>query len=65
MKNLIEKLYEKASIRKLWWLIRHSAGMLGLKIDESAKVIFKFYYTLSYILAWTNSPEAKKMDIDP
>jgi hypothetical protein len=39
LKDLIVEIYEKASIRKMWWLVRHSAGMLGLKSDELAKVI--------------------------
>lgn len=25
----------------MWWLVRHSAGMLGMKSDELAKVILK------------------------
>lgn len=39
LRDLIANVYEKASIRKMWWLVRHSAGMLGLKSDELAKVM--------------------------
>ena len=38
LKDLIADVYEKASTRKMWWLVRHSAGMLGLKTEELAKV---------------------------
>ena len=38
LRDLISNVYEKASIRKIWWLVRHSAGMLGLYSDELSKV---------------------------
>lgn len=38
LRDLITHVYEKASVRKMWWLVRHSAGMLGLKLEELAKV---------------------------
>jgi len=38
LKNLVEKLYEKASIQKIWWLVRHTGGMLALNPDETSKV---------------------------
>jgi phosphorylase kinase alpha/beta subunit len=38
LKDLIVGVYDKASIRKMWWLVRHSAGMLGLRSEELAKV---------------------------
>lgn len=41
LKDLILDVYEKASLKKMWWLVRHSAGMLGMKSDELAKVILK------------------------
>ncbi len=37
VKGLIMQLYEKASIRKSWWLVRHTAGMLSMKHDDLAK----------------------------
>ena len=49
--DLILGIYEKASMRKMWWLVRHSAGMLSMKADELAKVnfirrlvVFKSFY---------------------
>lgn len=38
LRDLILNVYEKSSIRKMWWLVRHSAGMLGMTSDELAKV---------------------------
>jgi hypothetical protein len=35
-------VYEKASLKKTWWLVRHAAGMLEMKSDEIAKVIKSF-----------------------
>ena len=32
-------LYEKASSRKLWWLVRHTAGMLEMRTEELEKSI--------------------------
>ncbi|CAF0780748.1 unnamed protein product [Brachionus calyciflorus] len=39
LRDLIGNVYEKASIRKMWWLVRHSAGMLDLTSDELPKAV--------------------------
>ena len=58
LKDLILGIYEKASMRKMWWLVRHSAGMLSMKADELAKVNnlilfkridFNFYLNWNFI----------------
>ena len=48
LKDLIAEAYEKASKCKIWWLVRHSAGMLGMRFDELAQVKddFKTKYLL-------------------
>lgn len=43
LKDLIVDVYEKASLKKMWWLVRHSAGLLGMKSDDLAKVNKIFY----------------------
>lgn len=40
LRDLIVRIYEKASIRKMWWLVRHSAGMLSMNPEELGKVGF-------------------------
>lgn len=39
LKDLILDLFEKASRRKIWWLVRHSAGMLDMRHDELAQAV--------------------------
>lgn len=39
LKDLIVDVYEKASLKKMWWLVRHSAGLLGMKSDDLAKSV--------------------------
>jgi len=52
LKDLIMDVYEKASIRKIWWLVRHSAGMLGMKSDQLAKVNILIF--IVFLLTWFN-----------
>jgi phosphorylase kinase alpha/beta subunit len=39
LKNLIMRVYEKACMRKMWWLVRHSSGMINMKSDELSKAV--------------------------
>ena len=39
LRELISNLYEKASSRKMWWLVRHTAGMLSMRPDDLEKSI--------------------------
>lgn len=36
---LLKGLYEKACQQKLWGLVRHTAGMLGKRVEDLAKAI--------------------------
>jgi hypothetical protein len=38
VRNLIVQLHEKASQKKSWWLVRHTAGMLEMRHSDLAKV---------------------------
>lgn len=39
VKDLLKGLYEKACQQKLWGLVRHSAGMLGKRVEDFAKAV--------------------------
>lgn len=39
VKDLLKGLYEKACQQKLWGLVRHSAGMLGKRVEDLAKAV--------------------------
>lgn len=39
VKDLLKGLYEKASQQKLWGLVRHTAGMLGKRVEDLAKAV--------------------------
>ncbi|XP_045489225.1 probable phosphorylase b kinase regulatory subunit alpha isoform X3 [Pieris rapae] len=39
VKDLLKILYEKACSQKLWGLVRHSAGMLGKRVEDLAKAV--------------------------
>nr|CAD7576858.1 unnamed protein product [Timema californicum] len=39
VKDLLKLLYEKACQQKLWGLVRHSAGMLGKRVEDLAKAV--------------------------
>lgn len=39
VKDLLKILYVKASQQKLWGLVRHTAGMLGKRVEDLAKAI--------------------------
>ncbi|XP_045492080.1 probable phosphorylase b kinase regulatory subunit alpha isoform X3 [Colias croceus] len=39
VKDLLKVLYEKACSEKLWGLVRHSAGMLGKRVEDLAKAV--------------------------
>lgn len=36
---LLKGLYEKACQQKLWGLVRHTAGMLGKRVEDLAKAV--------------------------
>ena len=39
VKELLKDLYEKACRQKNWGLVRHTAGMLGKKVEDMAKAV--------------------------
>uniref|UniRef100_A0A915JED9 Phosphorylase b kinase regulatory subunit n=1 Tax=Romanomermis culicivorax TaxID=13658 RepID=A0A915JED9_ROMCU len=39
VRGLVEELYQKACNAQIWWLVRHSAGLLGKKVDDAAKAV--------------------------
>ncbi|CAH2063466.1 unnamed protein product, partial [Iphiclides podalirius] len=39
VKDLLKALYEKACAQKLWGLVRHTAGMLGKRVEDLAKAV--------------------------
>lgn len=39
VRSLLKGLYEKACQQKLWGLVRHTAGMLGKRVEDLAKAI--------------------------
>ncbi|GLV35729.1 uncharacterized protein CBL_01120 [Carabus blaptoides fortunei] len=39
VKDLLKGLYEKACEQKLWGLVRHTAGMLGKRVEDLAKAV--------------------------
>lgn len=39
MRVLLKSLYEKACQQKLWGLVRHTAGMLGKRVEDLAKAV--------------------------
>ncbi|CAG9090189.1 unnamed protein product [Plutella xylostella] len=39
VKDLLKALYEKACSQKLWGLVRHTAGMLGKRVEDLAKAV--------------------------
>lgn len=39
VRELLKALYEKACAQKLWGLVRHTAGMLGKRVEDLAKAV--------------------------
>lgn len=39
VRALLKGLYEKACQQKLWGLVRHTAGMLGKRVEDLSKAI--------------------------
>lgn len=39
VRTLLKALYEKACQQKLWGLVRHTAGMLGKRVEDLAKAV--------------------------
>ncbi|XP_074037667.1 probable phosphorylase b kinase regulatory subunit alpha isoform X1 [Leptinotarsa decemlineata] len=39
VKDLLKGLYAKACLQKMWGLVRHSAGMLGKRVEDLAKSV--------------------------
>lgn len=39
VRTLLKGLYEKACQQKLWGLVRHTAGMLGKRVEDLSKAI--------------------------
>lgn len=42
VRMLLKGLYEKACQQKLWGLVRHTAGMLGKRVEDLAKAVVCF-----------------------
>jgi phosphorylase kinase alpha/beta subunit len=39
VKDLLKGLYDKACQQKMWGLVRHTAGMLGKRVEDLAKAV--------------------------
>ncbi|KZC04056.1 putative phosphorylase b kinase regulatory subunit alpha [Dufourea novaeangliae] len=39
IKDLLKDLYEKACQQKMWGIVRHTAGMLGKRVEDLAKAV--------------------------
>lgn len=39
VRDVLKGLYEKACQQKLWGLVRHTAGMLGKRVEDLAKAV--------------------------
>lgn len=39
VRDILKGLYEKACQQKLWGLVRHTAGMLGKRVEDLAKAV--------------------------
>ncbi|XP_029658957.1 probable phosphorylase b kinase regulatory subunit alpha isoform X4 [Formica exsecta] len=39
VKDLLKSLYEKVCQQKMWGIVRHSAGMLGKRVEDLAKAV--------------------------
>lgn len=39
VRGLLKGLYEKACQQKMWGLVRHTAGMLGKRVEDLAKSV--------------------------
>lgn len=39
VRQLLKGLYEKACQQKMWGLVRHTAGMLGKRVEDLSKAI--------------------------
>lgn len=39
LRDILKALYEKACAAKLWGLVRHSAGILGKRVEDLAKAV--------------------------
>ncbi|XP_016839253.1 probable phosphorylase b kinase regulatory subunit alpha isoform X1 [Nasonia vitripennis] len=39
LKDLLKGLYEKACQQKMWGIVRHTAGMLGKRVEDLAKAV--------------------------
>ena len=39
VRDLLKVLYEKAGQQKLWGLVRHSAALLGKRVEDLAKAV--------------------------
>lgn len=39
VKDLLKSLYERACQQKMWGIVRHTAGMLGKRVEDLAKAV--------------------------
>lgn len=44
VRMLLKGLFEKACQQKLWGLVRHTAGMLGKRVEDLAKAVVSFFF---------------------
>lgn len=43
VRMLLKGLYDSACQHKLWGLVRHTAGMLGKRVEDLAKAVVSSY----------------------
>ena len=52
VKDLLKVLYEKACQQKLWGLVRHTAGMLGKRVEDLAKAVTDLLVRQKQVIAF-------------
>lgn len=52
VRMLLKGLYEKACQQKLWGLVRHTAGMLGKRVEDLAKAVVSLRKSPSIHSIW-------------
>ena len=55
VKDLLKVLYEKACQQKLWGLVRHTAGMLGKRVEDLAKAVTDLLVRQKQVIALLTS----------
>lgn len=50
VRALLKGLYEKACQQKLWGLVRHTAGMLGKRVEDLAKAVVSISFLVIFLV---------------